>query len=451
MTWAELARGAGGLLTHGGAQDLVDCLSTDTRSLKTGQAFWALKGPRFDAHDLLSPELARVCPGWVIEKDRLPDSAPRPAHVVEVPNTLKALAALAAQHRRRFDIPVVGITGSNGKTTTKEMLKSICLQVGPSCANPGNWNNQVGVPLSVLELGCEHRYGIFELADSRPGDIAEVARVAQPSLAVLTNIGPDHLEFYGSLDQNFKTKSELVESLPEEGRAVINIDDRWLAGLEPRLGARAITFGMSPRARIYFAGPDELVVDRHKTRVRLRAFGTLSRYNAAAAAAAAWALGIDAEKIRLGLESYVPSAMRLERLSHPSGSEIVLDAYNANPASMRAAVEAFCDEFKSRDKILVLGDMKELGPQSGAFHAELGEWLAELPLAGVYLAGPEMAAARIALERKAPGFAFRYALDPLAWTDDLRRRLDARTAVFFKASRVMKFESILDSLSCSIT
>ncbi len=451
MTWGELARAAGGRLARGSAADPVAALSTDSRTLRPGQGFWALKGPRFDAHDLLSPQLASVSGGWVVRVGRLPEGAPRPAHVVEVPDTLKALQALAAHHRRRFDIPVVGITGSNGKTTTKEMLKGICALVGPTCASPGNWNNQIGVPLSVLELTPEHRYGVFELADSHPGDIAEVGRVAQPTLGVLTNIGPDHLEFYGTLEANLRTKAELIDCLPPEGRVVLNIDDPLLAGLEHRLGPRAVAYGLGPKARVRFAGPGELILDGRRVRVALRAFGELSRYNAAAAAAAAWALGISADAIREGLESYRPGAMRLEPLSHPSGCAVVFDAYNANPASMQAAVAAFCGEFADREKVLVLGDMKELGPGSEAYHRELGGRLASLPLKTVYLVGTEMKPAFDALRAERPSFAFYHADTSSEISERLRGECVPGAAVFFKASRAMRLEELARTIGCSIT
>jgi len=450
-TWGELARAAGGRLTRGAASDPLDELTTDTRRLTPGQAFWCLKGTRFDAHDLLDAGLAEKCSGFIVEQGRLDGRGLAPKHVIEVTSTLKALQALAAAHRRRFDIPVAGITGSNGKTTTKEMLKGICSRLGPVCASPGNWNNQIGVPLSVLELTAEHRYGVFELADSHPGDIAEVAKVAQPTLAVLTNLGPDHLEFYGSMEANFKTKSELIETLSAEGRAAINVDDPWLAGLEPRLGPRAVTYGMSPRARVSFETPDEMIIDRHRVKVALKAFGKLSRYNAAAAAAAALAMGIDVDTIRKGLEDFVPSAMRLELVRHPSGCEIVLDAYNANPASMRAALEGFCQEYANRNKIVALGDMKELGETSERYHRELGAWLATLPLKGVYLAGPEMKPAADALAAARPAFAHRYAASPEDWAPALRAEMRAGNALFLKASRAMRFETLLENASCSTT
>jgi UDP-N-acetylmuramoyl-tripeptide--D-alanyl-D-alanine ligase len=356
------------------------------------------------------------------------------------------LQALAAHHRRRFDIPVVGITGSNGKTTTKEMLHCICRRVGSTCASPGNHNNHIGVPLSVLELTAEHRYGIFELADSKPGDIAEVARIAHPTLAVITNLGPDHLEFYGTMEKNFQTKAELIEALPEEGKAVINIDDPWLAGLEPRLGSRAVTFGTEARARVSLAGDDELIIDRHRVKVALRAFGRLARYDAAAAAAAAWALGIPADAIRQGLEDYRPAQWRMQPMRHVSGCSVIFDAYNANPASMKAAIEAFCGEFSEQDKVLVLGDMKELGSGSEQFHRELGEWLATLPLKSVYLAGPEILPTFQALSGAKPGFRVRHGAAPDAWLAELKGDCAKGRALLFKASRAMRFEDITKAL-----
>ncbi len=326
------------------------------------------------------------------------------------------------------------------------MFKAILNRLGPVCATPGNWNNQIGVPLSVLNLEPKHQWGVFELADSHPGDIEEIARIAKPTLAVFTNIGPDHLEFYGTMEANFKTKLELLDQLPQDALAAINGDDPWLSSLEGRLGSRAVTFGTNPLCRVRFVG-EEILIDRHKITVHLKALGTLSRYNAAAAAAGAWALGIDPETIRLGLEDYHPSAMRMEGFRHPSGCEIMLDAYNANPASMKAAIESFLEAFPSKKKFLVLGDMKELGERSASFHAELGEWLAGLPAAGIYLAGPEIKPAAEALARKKPSFPFLYNETPKAWVEDLHHKIDKDSAVFIKASRAMKMEEVFSAIS----
>lgn len=445
LNWGALARAAGGRLVAGAADAPVGSLSTDTRTLKDGEAFWALKGEKYDAHDHLNGALASRASGWVVAKGKLPKGAPRPANLVEVPDTLKALQALARHHRLRFDIPVVGIAGSNGKTTTKEMLKSICERVGHTCATPGNWNNEVGVPLSLLQLDESHRYGIFELAACRKGEIAELTRIAAPSIGVLTNIGPDHLETFGTIETTFQTNSELVEGLPEDGKAVINLDDPWLAALETRLGSRAITYGTNARCRVRIED-GHLTVDRRRIELKLKSYGAYSRYNAAAAAAAALALGIEADVIAAGLAAHTPGMLRQEPLKHPSGAVLMMDAYNANPASMKASVEAFVEEYGERRLTLVLGDMKELGPESGRFHAELGSWLAGLPLKAVYLAGPEMTAAAKALSAASPRYPVQHGLDPKAWTTPLKAQLGANDAVLFKASRAMKLEELARSL-----
>ncbi len=446
LTWGELARAAGGRLTYGDASTVVNVIVTDTRALKTSDAFWALKGERIDAHDLLTPELAARCAGWIVAEGKGTPAGQRPAHVVEVPDTLKALQALAHFHRKRFDIPVAGIVGSNGKTTTKEMLKSICSGVGPVCATPGNWNNEIGVPLSVLELLPEHRYGVFELAACRKGEIEELARVVQPTVGVLTNIGPDHLESFGTIETTFQTNSEIVGVLPEDGAAVINADDPWLAALETRLGSRAVSYGVGGTCKVRIEGKDGLIIDRHRLTVKLRAFGEFNRYNAAAAAGAAWAMGLSADAIRAGLEAHAPAMMRQEPLPHASGASLVLDAYNANPASMKASIEAFLEEFKSKAKTLVLGDMKELGPSSVQFHRELGDWLATLDLKAVYLAGPEMKPAADALAAAKPRFTVEHGLDAKAWTNKIKTALSPRDAVLFKASRAMRLEELAKAL-----
>ncbi len=447
LTWGELARAAGGRLTRGDGADRVDAVSTDTRALKDGEGFWALKGERFDAHDLLDEALAARASGWVVARGRLPAKAPKPAHLVVVPDTLKALQALAHHHRKRFDIPVAGIVGSNGKTTTKEMLKSILTLVGPTCATPGNWNNEVGVPLSLLSLLPEHRYGIFELAACRKGEIAELSRIAAPTVGVLTNIGPDHLETFGTIETTFQTNSEIVEFLPEEGVAVLNADDPWLSALEQRLGARAVTYGAGTRCRVRLDGPDAIIVDRHRIEVTLASYGAYSRYNAAAAAAAAMAMGIDADTIRRGLEAHRPGMLRQEPLPHPSGAALVMDAYNANPASMRASVEAFMERFAAKKKTLILGDMKELGPDSGRFHRELGEWLSTLDLKAVFLVGPEMSPAADALKAAKPKFPFEHSpSDAKPFAAALKGKLAATDAVLFKASRAMKLEELAKAL-----
>ena len=446
LTWGELAQKCGGRLIRGAAAGRVDVLSTDTRALKPGQAFWALVGERVDAHTLLDAALASKASGWIVAEGRLKAGSPGPEHLIEVADTLKALHALAREHRRRFQIPVAAVVGSNGKTTTKEMLKSICSLAGKTCATPGNWNNEIGTPLSVLELLPEHQYAVFELAACRKGEIEALSKTVEPTLAVLTNIGPDHLETFGTIATTFCTNAEVVDALPENGGAAINMDDPWLAKLAPVLGSRAATYGTGADCRVRIEGKDALILDGARVPVKLKSFGAFSRYNAAAAAAAALLMGIDSVTIRRGLEAHVPGMLRQEPLAHPSGAALVLDAYNANPASMRASIEAFCEEFKSRPKTLILGDMKELGPDSAQFHRELGEWLSGLHLKAVYLAGPEMRAASDALRSAKPVFPVEYGPDAKSFAAALKDRLTASDAILFKASRAMKLEELAKAL-----
>lgn len=445
FSWEALAQAAGGRLLSGEGTDKVCEIGTDSRTIKPAQAFWALVGEHFDAHKFLDENFARRCSGWIVANDRIPDSA-KPAHLVGVADTLKALQALARHHRLRFEIPVVAIGGSNGKTTTKEMLRSICALVGPTCSTPGNWNNEIGVPLSVLELTSDHRYAVFEVAARRRGEIAELSRIVSPTIALLTNIGPDHLETFGSIETTFQTNSELIENLGEDGLAVINADDPWLAALEQRLGPRAVTFGRGTRCRVRVCDDDSFIVDRHRVAVKMQSFGEFNRYNAAAAAAAACAMGIDPDTIRRGLEAYAPGMLRQESRRNERGATLVVDAYNANPTSMRASIEAFLEKYRTKRKILVLGDMKELGQESSRFHRELGEWLARQELASVLLAGPEMRAAATELERAHPRFEVRHSDDPAALSALLRGPYGPDDALLFKGSRAMQMEKLATGL-----
>ncbi|MBI3549909.1 MAG: UDP-N-acetylmuramoyl-tripeptide--D-alanyl-D-alanine ligase [Elusimicrobia bacterium] len=446
LTWGELARACGGQLVRGSAEDPVSSLGIDSRKLGPDQAFWAVKGARTDGHDFL--DSAKNAAGWVIQRGRV-RIASAPPHLIEVPDTLKALQALAAFHRKRFDIPVAAVAGSNGKTSTKEMLRSIAAQSGAVCATQGNFNNQFGLPLSVLELLPSHRYGVFEMGESHAGDIDELTRIAQPTVGVLTNVGAAHLEFFGSLEGVFKCLIELVSASPETTRVAVNLDDAWLAGLEGSLGTRAITYGTHERASVrLLPSPNdrvELLVNRHKVSAKLGVAGKVHQRNACAAAAGAVGLGLGPDSIVKGIESFSPAPMRFEPKKHSSGAWLLVDAYNANPGSMRAGIDSFCDAYAGSRLVLVLGDMKELGPDSPSFHRELGEFIGGLGVAAVFLAGKDMAEAAAAV-RKGSSTAVHHAEDPSQWLAKLRALLAPGTAVYFKASRAMQFEGIIGAL-----
>ena len=446
LSWGELARACGGTLVRGSAEDRVASISIDTRRLEPGQVFWAVKGARTDGHEHI--DSAGQAAGWVIERDRVRISA-APAHLVEVPDTLKALQALAAFHRRRFEIPVAAIAGSNGKTSTKEMLRSICSQAGPVCATPGNLNNQFGLPLSVLEMESAHRYAAFEMGESHPGDIDELTRIVQPTVGVLTNVEPAHLEFFGSLEGVFQCLTELIKASPAATRIAVNLDDTWLAGLEGSLGARAITYGVHERSavRLMPSGPGtvELVINRHRVTAELTSPGNVHRRNACAAAAGAVGMGLGPEAIVKGIEAFKPAPMRFEPKKHSSGAWLVLDAYNANPGSMRAGIQSFCEAYPAARRILALGDMKELGPDSPRLHRELGEWIASQGVTAVFLAGKAMAEAAKAIQ-KSSRIEVYHAEEYAKWLPSLREMLGSDAAAYFKASRAMQFEGLIGAL-----
>jgi UDP-N-acetylmuramoyl-tripeptide--D-alanyl-D-alanine ligase len=447
--WGTLAAAAGGRLLRGEKSLPVGSLCTDTRLLRGGEAFLALKGERFDAHGFLGDPRARTAGGWIVRAGAL---LPRemPAAVLEVPDTRAALSAIAAWHRGRFSLPVVGVTGSNGKTTTKEMLRSILERRGPVCANLANHNNEVGLPMSVLELRAEHAHAVFEMGASRRGDIAALCRVARPTAAVLTNVGPAHLEFFGDLETVLKTKSELVEALPPGGKAAVNADDPLLGRLLAPLGERAVTFGRAPgaRVRVLDSRPGEalLALPQGRLSVVREGWGLVHRLDAAAAAAAALALGLGLEDIQEGLKAFQGAPLRLASADHPSGARLVVDAYNANPGSMRAGVETFLETSPGGPRVLVLGDMRELGPESGRFHRDLGVWLSRLEVDAVFLAGPCMAEARAGLREGGARFIVVSEDSAKSLLPALRPWLKPGANIYFKASRAMRLEELVEAL-----
>jgi len=444
MEWGEAARATGGTLSKGSPAAPFDRVHLDSRTLPPGAVFWALKGERHDAHDHLAQALQAS--GWVVARGRRPRD-PAPAQVLEVADTLKALQDLARHHRGRFSAKVAALTGSNGKTTAKEMLRAVCEAAGPTCATSGNLNNHVGLPLSVLELGPEHRFGVFELGASHRGEIGALTRIARPDVAVVTNVSEAHLGLFGSLQDVFEAKAELPRAV--HGPAVLNLDDPRLAGLARELGDRVVGFGTSEGCRVRLdrraSGPC-LVVDNECVPLDGAAAVRVNRMNAAAAAAGALALGLGTREILLGLASFTPPPMRMETRRHPSGAVVVFDAYNANPASMKAAVEAFLEEHGDRDTTLFLADMRELGEHSERLHRELGSWLAGLQVGTVLMAGPEMRPGAEALQASRPSFGVRWARDPLDLAEALRARLSPRAAVLLKGSRAMALERLLEKV-----
>jgi UDP-N-acetylmuramoyl-tripeptide--D-alanyl-D-alanine ligase len=384
LTVKEVVEATKGTLVAGDPDREMASFSTDSRTLKPGDLFISLKGKSFDGHAFLSGAAAKGALGCVVSA---PPSIPLPPGfvVIQVEETQWALGQIAECWRRRYPARVVVITGSNGKTTTKEMTGSVLRQGYRVLVSSGNLNNLIGVPLTLFQLRREHQAAVLELGMNARGEIHRLAEMAQPDVGVITNIGEAHLEFLGSVEEVAEAKGELLPFLTGDRVAVLNRDDPYLTRLFPRVRGRLITFGLDGRADVRAervrSGRDgqtlfTLAAGRKERSVRLNTPGRLNVWNALAAAAVGTAFGLDLDAIAAGLEQAPAAPMRMERILHPSGAVIVNDAYNANPTSMAASLEAFVQLSKGREAIVVLGDMLELGSVSEAAHRRIGALVA---------------------------------------------------------------------------
>ena len=441
LSLTKLASITGGKLQAKDPLRVIQSFLTDSRVVSSGDTFWALKGNTHDAHEFIPQVIEQGATLIVGETGRL--SSFKNVDTLEVANSLKALQELAKYHRLNHLLKVAAITGSNGKSTTKQMLKSICSQAGETIANMGNFNNQFGVPFSLLEIQSKHKYGVFELGASHPGDIMETASLVVPDVAVITNVSAAHLEFFKDLETVYKTKTEIVSCLAPAGTLVYNADDPLLARLASHKG-KSISFGFSPLADLHILETDNFsftyketayVFDLHLQRH--------DKLNAAAACAAAIGLGIFMDQIKQGLLNFTPMPMRMEHTQR-GDTTFILDCYNANPASMQNALNILGREANS-PRIAVLGDMKELGSSSKQYHRLIARWLLDNKIDYAFLAGPEMKYAADALNGITDLKLF-YGETPSQWTAELKKLVAKGGVCLLKASRSMKFENIMKEI-----
>lgn len=439
-------------------------ISTDSRRLVQGNAFVALRGERFDAHDFLPAAAAAgascavVSTAWVARAFAENRSLPG-LPLLAVEDTLAALGAVARLHRARFQVPLAAVTGSNGKTTTREMLGAILRARGPALVTEGNLNNEVGLPLTLLGLDGSHWAGVVEMGMSHPGEIARLCAIARPQVGVVTNAGPAHLEQLGTVEAVADAKAELYRALPEGGVAVVNADDPRMLLRARASGRRLVTFARGRGSQgdvvaleVLEHGPGGLrfllSMGNRELEVRLCLVGLHNCANAAAAAAAAAALGCSDREILAGLAAARPVGrrLRLERL--PSGITLLDDCYNANPSSMSAALATLA-ELAGRSggrPLAVLGDMLELGAAGAEAHRALGAEAARVARAlGAF--GPS--SRRLAEGARAAGLPeadLFQGEDLAALTDWVRARLAPGDLLLVKGSRGMRLERLVDSL-----
>ncbi len=431
-------------------------VSIDSRNIRKDELFVAIKGERFDGHDFVPEVMKKGAWGALVEravlKSRQNDFGGF-RNVLAVEDTVSALQEMSFMHRKKFQIPVVGITGSNGKTTTKEMLAAILKQRGPVLKNEGNLNNHLGVPLTLLKLEPRHQSAAVEMGMSAAGEIETLGRIVSPDVGVITNIGPAHLEFLGSLDGVALAKAELLGCIRPGGTAVLNVDDRYFATFREKWQGRVVSFGLERAADVSANNVRQeaecinftLAMDGSSTTVRLRAVGRHNVLNALAAAAAAKAVGMTIEAAKAGLEDFVPVAMRSE-LKTVKGRIVFVDYYNANPGSVEAALETLVSLRPGAQAVAVLGDMLELGAGGVEAHKEVGRAAARLGVAVLIVVGPlskyMLEGAREAGMRQSSLFA---AGSHEEAADLLEKHSNNGDAVLIKGSRGMKMEKILEA------
>lgn len=442
---------------------------TDSREARRGALFVALKGERFDGHQFIEAAFRQGAVGALVQEDYKPPralrggngrSAPAPLTVpviLGVPDPLLAYQQLAAHHRNRFPLPLVAVTGSNGKTTTKDMVACVLAERWEVLKTEGNLNNRIGVPKTLLRLASRHGAAVVEMGVDHRGQTTRLCEIAGPTVGLITNIGPDHLEFFGTLQASADAKGELLDQLPPDGAAVLNADDRFFPDLASRARCPVVSFGVAAGAQVR---AEAVVMDpRRGTRfqlllpgrtrgvpVALRVHGRHNLSNALAAAAVGHVLGASGPMIARGLARFKPGWMRSQVL-RVGNARVINDCYNANPASMKAAIGLLSELGAGGRTIAVLGDMLELGPNALDLHREVGAYLAQLGIGHLIACG---ALGRgIAEGARAAGMAsdrVQEATDAEAAAPLLKDLMQDGDVVLLKGSRAVRMERVLEAL-----
>lgn len=426
-----------------------DGVSTDSRKLAAGNLFVALRGEHFDAHAFLDQVAAQGVAAVVVEQ--VPPGFTLPALVV--PDARVALGEIAHYWRRQFAIPVIGVTGSNGKTTVKEMIAAILATAfGPehSLATRGNLNNEIGVPLTLLRLDADCRAAVIELGMNHPGEIALLSAIARPTVGLVNNAQREHQEFMASVEAVAVENGAVISSLALDGVAVFPADDPftplWRKFASSSGQRKVMSFGFGPEADVsctyqhqQFGSDLQVTAGKQQFSVQLAAAGLHNVRNALAAIACTLAIGIDADAIRRGLELFAPVSGRLQRKQAPNGALVIDDTYNANPDSVRAAIDVLAQAAAPR--VLVLGDMGEVGSEGRQFHEEIGAYAHERGIDELFTLGDLARHSSTAFGPRARHF------DQI---DSINAALDALLAptstALIKGSRFMKMERVVQHL-----
>ena len=416
--------------------------SIDSRTVQTGQLFVCIKGPNFDGHAFATEALAKGAAALMVEKPLclgLPE--------ILVNDTTEALGLLASAYRQQFDIPVIALTGSCGKTGTKEMIKAICAQMGPTLATTGNFNNKYGLPLTLLSLKPEHQFAVIEMGASEKGEIEALSKITRPTIALITNIRDQHVEGLGGRDGISDEKSDIFKYLTKDGIAVINCDEPYARTWETKIDSHhCVSYSSYDSADI---SGSEHQTNRHGTtfecltpigseHIQIPLLGEHTMQNALAAITSAMACGASLENVKTGLATLKPVKGRLfpHHLDH--NISIIDDTYNASPASVESAIKTLAN--MPGKKIFVMSNMGELAEQNEFYHREIGKWAVEYQIDHLLLTGNEEAL-QFTLDEcdeRAEFFASKELL-----IDAIKAYLEPNTTVIVKGSRANKMELIV--------
>ena len=441
MSLSQVASAANGTLQ--GDDAVFTAVSKDTRSLAKNDLYVALKGENFDGHDFLNQAADLGAAGALV-------SEPQSINLSQicVDDTRIALGYLAASWRDQFKGKLVGVTGSNGKTTVKEMCRAILLEaVGEESvlSTQGNLNNDIGMPMTLLSLGQQHDYAVIEMGANHVGEINYLTHIARPDVALITNAGPAHLEGFGSVEKVAQAKAEIYGGLSEDGVAIINLDDDyadyWLKVCQEK---NTVTFSMRDQCADVYAELQSDAVYKIKTTagdtmLAMNVPGRHNVMNALASTAVALTLGISLENIATALQSFSSVSGRLNVQQGKNGAQVIDDTYNANPLSLNAAIDVLTE--MSGELCLVLGDMAELGESALALHFEAGQQAKKMGVTKLYALGD---LSRNAVEGFGDGAEFFEDRDTLI--EALVRNMDDATTVLVKGSRSMAMENIVSAL-----
>lgn len=425
-----------------GASVHISSVSTDSRNLAAGALFVALRGEHHDAHDFVGSACTNGAVAALVEREL---DVPLPQVIVA--NTEMALGQLAGAVRALRDVCVIGITGSNGKTTVKSLVAGILARHAPTHVNSGSFNNEIGLPLTLLSMPDDSQFAVLEMGAGKPGDIDYLVRISRPRIGLVNNIAPAHLERMGTVDGIAETKGAVYSGLPDDGVAIINLDDEYadyFLGLAA--GRRTLRFGLGAGSDVTARDIRQsanteftLVTAKGELPVTLVLSGRHNLLNALAAASIALAVEVPLETIKAGLEAARPVAGRIARRAHSSGAEIIDDSYNANPASFAAAIDALAACAGRR--ILVMGDMRELGVNGRSLHAGTGMLAKQRGIDSLYAVG-ELSAAAVQVF----GAGARHFDSQIELIEALKAELAPDTTLLIKGSRGSAMDKVASAL-----